>query len=170
MHIVFDIVFHIILYCVIGQGTENRPYIDAHPTRYPLHTPQHLWIGSYANEPSVDEGPPNCDIAYCDADIRRNIKKYTDWPIKEVIYCLRTNCTILAGTAITTNYFWNRSPYQKGYTSWMDQQKQQRHLERPMTHNIIVDYNARIIMRQRTIKRKKIERSKSLANLRRGNS
>lgn len=99
--------------------------------------------------------------------MRRGIKKYVNWPF-ESTYCLVTNMNINAGTVITTDYNRKRTPYQKGYQSYMDYLRAKNN---STAHKYVVpncDYADRTAKSMRSKQANKESRQKSIDNLRRG--
>ena len=106
----------------IGIGTRSQPRVDCHP-RLCAGEAKFIWIASYANEPSPEEGKPNCDLVLLGEDIRQILRRQSNWPTMDLSYALITNVDIVPGTILTTDYKWARSVVQKGYLSFMDHEK-----------------------------------------------
>jgi len=116
----------------VGAGTVTWPYIDACEDRRSPGT-KYAYIGSYANEPSPDDGPPSADIVLTPSV--PFLKKVRRYPDMDLTYSLLTRRPIKAGMEITTSYDHTRSVVAKGYMTWMDAQKAEEERRRKVSVN-----------------------------------
>jgi hypothetical protein len=143
----------------LGKGVEGKPYVDAHPSLYPKGTLVDSWIGSLANEPSPEEGEPNCSLVCMDSYHQQQLKKHSGWPVSCYTYCLMTTRDIAVGEALTTDYDDGRTVIQKGYKTWMDERnaklpKKRKEITYFMNNPGIVAINeSRLLKKARVVKK-----------------